>query len=128
MNKYFAIRPVRNITPEYQDGIETQIKFIESQGHIVYDPIRDTNQSDANGYRICSDNLEAIKNCDEILFMWDGKSQGCLFDLGMAFALGKPIQTVIGYVPGMTPYKSFQNMVFAWEERDVDQNISDNDD
>jgi nucleoside 2-deoxyribosyltransferase len=116
MMKYFAIRPVRNISENYAEGIEKQIHFYREQGHEVYDPITDTDQNDQTGYRICKDNLQAIKNCDCVLFMWDGKSQGCLFDLGMAFALGKPVKTVIGYVPPATQGKSFQNMVWQWEE------------
>lgn len=114
--KLFAIRPVRGISDEYREGIEEQIRFLKSQGHTIYDPITDTNQNDNSGLRICKDNRTAIEDCDAVLFMWDGKSQGCLFDLGMAFALGKKVIPVIGYVPQMTIGKSFQNMVYAWQE------------
>ena len=114
--KYFAIRPIKGITEDYAKAIAQQIEFYRKQGHEVYDPVEDTDQSDSVGLRICNDNRTAIEGCDCILFMWDGKSKGCLFDLGMAFALQKPIKTVTGYVPPMTFSKSFQNMVFAWEE------------
>ena len=114
--KYFAIRPVRGISEEYASAIEQQIEFVRSQGHEVYDPIKDTDQNDAHGLRICKDNRRAIEECDCILFMWDGKSTGSLFDLGMAFALRKSIQPVIGYVPEMTDHKSFQNMAYKWQE------------
>jgi len=112
----YAIRPVRNITSEYEAGIRVQIEKWENEGHTVYDPIRDTNQNDRTGLNICRENLSAIQKADEVRFMWDGKSTGCLFDLGMAFALGKTIHAVIGYVPPMTKRKSFQNFVFALGE------------
>ena len=48
--------------------------------------------------------------------IWDGKSQGVMFDLGVAFALKKPIQTIEGCMPAPTAGKSLQNMIFAWEE------------
>ncbi len=114
--KYFAIRPVRGITQEYADAIELQLETIRKEGHEIYDPIKDTNQLDSIGLRICNDNRRAIEDCDAVLFLWDGKSTGCLFDLGMAFALRKSVRTVVGYMPRMTNGKSFQNMVFAWEE------------
>lgn len=114
--RYFAIRPVRGISKEYAEGLERQIEFYRELGHEVYDPIKDTNQNDPTGCQICKDNLEAMKSCDAVLFMWDGNSQGCLFDLGMAFALGKLVRPVVGYLPKMTVGKSFQNMVYAWED------------
>ena len=114
--KLFAIRPVRGITDEYKEGIEAQIARYRAEGHEIYDPLVDTDQVDNTGLRICKDNRKAIEDADAILFMWDGKSQGSLFDLGMAFALRKPVIPVIGYVPAMTDHKLYQNMVFAWQE------------
>jgi hypothetical protein len=116
----FLICPVRNITPEYQEGIETQVKQLESEGHKVYWPARDTNQQDTIGLRICKDNRLAIAHADIVYVIWDGKSQGCLFDLGIAFALRKKIRPVVGYFPTLTFGKSFQNMVYDWEERGSD--------
>jgi nucleoside 2-deoxyribosyltransferase len=115
MKIYFCC-PVRNVIPEYKDGLDAQVEFLEKQGHEVYYPHRDTNQDDDSGLRICMDNRAAIENCDEVFVAWDGKSQGVLFDLGMAFALNKPVMPVVGYFPNSTPYKSFQNMVRAWNE------------
>jgi len=113
--KYFAIRPVRNISFELEEGIKSVINHIRKEGHTVYDPLEDTNQNDMTGLRICKDNRQAIKNADVVLFIWDGNSQGCLFDLGMAFAFGKNIITIDGYIPNATSQKSFQNMVREWE-------------
>ena len=114
--KIFLACPVRGISEEYRDGIETQVKFLESQGHQVHYPPRDTNQSDTSGLQICSDNRKAIEEAEAVYVIWDGKSQGVLFDLGIAFALRKPVTPIVGYMPRMTSGKSFQNMIFAWQE------------
>lgn len=114
----FLICPVRGITEEYAEGIETQVKELEAQGHKVHWPSRDTNQHDITGMNICEENRRAIKAADIVYVIWDGKSQGVLFDLGMAFAMKKKIRTITGYMPSMTNGKSFQNMIFAWEEND----------
>lgn len=47
-----------------------------------------------------------------VFVIWDGKSQGCLFDLGMAFAMHKPVGVIA--LPGPTEEKSFQNMIRDW--------------
>jgi len=59
------------------------------------------------------DNKNAIRRADRVFVVWDGKSEGCLFDLGAAFALGKTV-TVIS-LPDATEGKSFQNMIREWE-------------
>jgi hypothetical protein len=114
--KIFLICPVRGISDEYRAGIETQVKHLEQQGNLVHWPERDTNQKDSSGLRICRDNRKAIAAADVIYIIWDGKSQGVLFDIGMAFAMGKSVNTIVGYMPNMTSGKSFQNMIFDWEE------------
>ena len=112
---YFAIRPVRNITEEFSKKVnESLLNFINA-GNTVYDPIRDTDQKDPVGIRICKDNRTAIENADAIIFMWDGKSTGCLFDLGIAFALRKPIIIPDYFILQKTDHKSFQNMIIAWK-------------
>lgn len=79
-------------------------------------PPHDTDQQDDTGLRICRDNLQAIKEADVVHIIWDGKSQGSLFDLGVAFALGKRIIPL--ELPPATEGKSFQNMVRAWAASD----------
>ena len=109
MSKSFLICPVRG-----HDANETQgiVDGLEAQGFIVHWPPRDTDQDDETGYRICTDNLNAIAAADVVHIVWDGKSQGCLFDLGMAFALNKTIIPIL--LPDKTEGKSFQNMVTQW--------------
>ena len=113
--KAFLIAPVRNLDYEYKRLIDYQAEYLE-QAYKVYYPGRDTNQHQ-HELDICNDNLKAMKDSDIVLMIWDGKSQGCLFDLGMAFALHKPVQSIIGYMPRMTTSKSFQNLVYEMEEQ-----------
>jgi len=107
--KTFLICPVRGHDPQELDDI---VKGLENSGYKVHYPPRDTNQVDNTGFMICSDNLNAIRQADVIHLVWDGISQGCLFDLGMAFALGKKL--IIISVPELTTGKSFQNMANVW--------------
>jgi len=115
MKKIFLIAPVRGNTPE-ETEVYGDIAYHIEEDASVYWPERDTEQWDHTGLRICQDNLEAMRQADEVHVIWDGKSQGCLFDLGMAFALGKKIIPVIGRFPRMSKGKSFQNMVYALQE------------
>jgi len=107
--KSFLICPVRWVDPELTRGI---VEELEADGYTVHWPPRDTDQSDETGLRICADNYNAIKASDTVHVVWDGKSQGCLFDLGMAFALSKPIIPI--KLPPLSVGKSFQNMIIAW--------------
>ena len=111
-NRAFLICPVRG-----HDKSETAaiVSKLERDGWQVHWPPRDTSQHDALGYRICEDNRRAIAEADRVFVIWDGKSQGCLFDLGMAFAMNKRVIAL--ELPPRTPGKSFQNMVRAWERR-----------
>lgn len=109
MIKTFLICPVRGYD---QSEIEKIVNDLELHGYQVHYPARDTNQEDDTGYRICGENRTAIIAADVVHFIWDGKSQGCLFDLGMAFALGKRVIPIS--MPALTSAKSFQNMVVKW--------------
>ncbi len=88
------------------------VAALEAEGKAVYWPTRDTDQNDVTGYRICESNRAAIERADVVYVIWDGKSEGCLFDLGVAFALRKAIVPVD--IPPLTPTKSFQNMISEW--------------
>ena len=114
--KIFFACPVRYISEDYFQNILSQVFALEDEGHRVYFPHHHTNQDDPTGLRICKDNRQAIKDADVVYVIWDGLSQGVMFDLGIAFALRKPIRTITGYMPPMTNGKSFQNMIFDWEE------------
>jgi len=109
MSDAFLICPVRGHDP---DELAELVADLESQGYKVHWPPRDTDQDDTTGLRICRDNLAAISKADVVFFYWDGKSQGSLFDLGMAFALDKKVIPIS--LPPATEGKSFQNMVMEW--------------
>jgi hypothetical protein len=108
--KGFLIAPVRGYEPDHFKKI---IEKLEASGIEMYWPARDTDQSDPDGYDICRQNATAIASADIIYVIWDGKSQGCLFDLGIAFALGKRVVSM--EMPPPTEGKSFQNMIRVWE-------------
>jgi len=108
----FLICPVRGRDPRQYARL---VSALEADGWAVHWPPRDTDQEDATGYRICADNRTAIAAAQHVFVIWDGKSQGVLFDLGMAFAMGKPI-TVID-APRPTKGKSYQNMMRDWAAR-----------
>ena len=110
--KIFLICPVRNASDAQRMAMATFINRAEAlDGHKVYYPARDTDQNDPIGYRICADNRHAIENADLVAVFFDKKSQGSLFDLGMAFALRKPIKIVNLADLERTDGKSFTNMM-----------------
>jgi len=110
--KAFLICPVRGHDPSESRGFVVRL---EALGWSVHWPPRDTDQDDDTGLRICRDNRAAIKNADIVFVVWDGKSQGCLFDLGIAFAMRKPIRCLS--LPAASTGKSFQNMMRAWQAK-----------
>ena len=110
----FIICPVRGATEEEHNLLMEFIRKKETEGIKVHYPPRDTNQDDPVGYAICAQNREAIKNADKIYVYWNSKSEGSLFDLGMAFAMNKPIELINpSEVRSMVTEgkKSFQNVL-----------------
>ena len=106
--KAFLICPVRGHEEEEFQGYVDQLEDI---GFIVHFPHRDTDQVDptGTGYKICQANRAAIEAADVVFIVWNGESQGSIFDLGMAFAMNKRIIPLS--LPELTGHKSFQNML-----------------
>ena len=113
--KIFMISPVRNIDISFLHGVGDEVQALEAQGHHVYWPLRDTPQ-ERSETDICLRNSCEMSGSDAVYVCWDGESQGCLFDLGMAYAWGKKIVPVVGMVPRMTAGKSFANLIHALAE------------
>jgi nucleoside 2-deoxyribosyltransferase len=113
--RIFLICPVRNISPAFKADVEAQIAHLRNEGHLVYCPLWDTNQSQP-ARRIVQTNRETMEQADAVYVAWDGESQGVLFDLGMAFAMRKPLSVLTGMMPAMTTAKSFQNLCYGWED------------
>jgi nucleoside 2-deoxyribosyltransferase len=109
--KVFIICSVRGASDEYKRKLENYVDFLETQGVSVHLPHRDTNQM-ATGLAICTENMNAIKEADEVHIFYSSTSQGTHFDMGVAFALNKKIVIVEN-----EPYgegKSYPKMLVEW--------------
>lgn len=91
--KIFIICSVRGMDKNYIDKLIHYAEQLESMGHEVYLPPRDTDQS-LGGLDINKSNREGIRNADEIHLFYNPKSSGTHFDLGQAFAFKKPIKII----------------------------------
>lgn len=105
----FLICPVRNATSEETAAIREYVGRLEAAGVTVYWPARDTNQDDPTGVRICTDNRRALAEAEEVHIWWSPESKGSHFDLGMAWALGKPVMAANSI--RCTPEKSYSNFL-----------------
>ncbi len=117
--KIFLICPVRNANSDQIIKMQDYVSNLEHKGHIVYYPARDNQyeNTDSNGYIICEKNKYHILDSDEIHIFWDSKSQGSLFDLGVAFGSGKPLIIANYDEVETTVSKSFANMIKEWSKR-----------
>ncbi len=92
-NKIFLICPVRNATADQKKWIEDFVKEKNDNGYIIHAPHLHTVQTDLfGGYAICKQNAEAIASSEEIDIYYDQSSIGSIFDLGVAYALHKPLR------------------------------------
>ncbi len=104
----------------------TYVDKLEKQGHTVFYPPRDVDQHDESGLNICKTERLAIQNCDEVHTFYDARSQGIHFDLGIAFALYKPIKFIMVLVEGHPDYdtgdtKGYLPALRAYEEERCEQ-------
>ena len=135
----FLISPVRKITKKEQKTIKKWVEKMEKDAGVkIHWPQRDTNQDDPIGIRICEDNAGAILLNPTTFVWWNKKSQGSLFDLGMAFMLtvlekmlkeGMPMELLEKFLRGRwiltanhdqiekTPAKSFNNVLLELDKR-----------
>lgn len=113
--KIYLICPVRKISEPFKENVLNYVKFLQSQNHEVYCPLLNTEQ-EAGELAICQKNLNNMRRADIVYFTWDGKSESCIFDLGMAFALGREVVAVVGMIPRASSHESFQNLVYALDE------------
>ena len=90
--KLFLICPVRDSSEQTKEWIKSYKKIMGLHNYDVHAPYYDTIQEDKfAGYAICRDNAEAIGRSEEVAVLYDQKSYGSVFDLGVAYALRKPI-------------------------------------
>jgi len=109
--KGFVICSVRGQSEEYRVKLELFVSNKETHGWVIHLPHRDTDQK-AKGYDICKQNAEAIKNADKVFVFYNPESQGTHFDLGVAFALNKPIEIIESVEYGEE--KSYPRMLQEW--------------
>ncbi len=84
-NNIFLICPIAKATEYQQEKIDQHISDIDNCYNLYY-PAKHTNQIDVTGgYRICTDNANAIGNANTIHIFYDNTSTGSMFDLGVAY-------------------------------------------
>ena len=90
--KIFLICPVRNATPEQKKWMEDFVIEKYKEGYTIHAPHLHTVQTDLfGGYAICKQNAEALASSEEVNIYYDKSSTGTAFDLGVAYALNKPL-------------------------------------
>lgn len=95
---------------QYRDKFQKAKDDLEKLGHKVLIPaFDDTPWLDSLG--ICDRNLELMKEADEVHVIWDNRSVGTIFDLGMAMALKKKV--VVRYIEP----KTFEQVINQYESR-----------
>jgi len=96
MSRICLISPVRKTTREIEEQVGKYVEELESLGHTVYWPRRDNpyQEVDKNGITICDANKLAMQSSDEVHLWYHPESQFSLFDVGMAFMVGKRFRIV----------------------------------
>ena len=62
-------------------------------GYTIHAPHLHTKQNDLfGGYAICKQNSESVATSTEVDIYYDQSSTGSVFDLGVAYALKKPLK------------------------------------
>jgi nucleoside 2-deoxyribosyltransferase len=118
--KIYIICPVRNATPQQVKMFNDYVRKLE-KNHTVFLPHRDAPQKSETGYEIVESELNFIKSCDRVDVFWDIESKGSHFDLGMCYALRKPIKWCYDFHkdPKCKSYKK----VIAMRQRMVEEVI-----
>ena len=104
--RVYLICPVRGARAEDEAWLEAYATRLRCQGHEVFYPARDNTaaKTDSFGAALCSENCAAMRLADEVHVYWDSESKGSFFDLGMAFALGKPLVLLTAGMGGLPDY------------------------
>jgi nucleoside 2-deoxyribosyltransferase len=109
MKSIYLICPVRNTKEDFSSFVNR----MESVGYRIHFPPRDCDQT-MDGLSICTVHLAAMRACDEVWIIWDDESKGSHFDLGMAFALEKPVRLVKSLQPDK-PGKNYLKIIKTLE-------------
>jgi len=118
---YYLIHPVWNISEELKAKLDGIVYAIEAAGERVHYPIRDVDQDDPIGLRICSEHRAAMQKARKVIMWYDPTSHGSMFDAGMGFMAGKPLEILNS--------ESIENITNDYEQFLIDyalQGFSDN--
>ena len=113
--KIHLICPVRNVTDEQQEEIDTYVEALRLEGNTVHNPKYAVDQDDATGYNICLGHLTSMSSANRVDIFWDVNSKGSHFDLGMAFAMNKAVKLVKTYTPD-TEGKSYVKVILEMQK------------
>ena len=119
MKRAYIICTVRNATEEQQKVIDALADQLKKEGWDVHNPKYDAPQDDKTGIMICNTHKNAMKMADKVFVIWDVNSFGSHFDLGMAFALEKPIELVSSVHPD-TEGKSYLKVIKYLQRRSAE--------
>jgi len=78
---------------QYRDRIERHAEELRAKGHEVRIPAFDDHPQ-FDELQMCEYNRSCIEWADEVHMIWDARSIGTVFDMGMVFALRKPLKIV----------------------------------
>jgi len=78
---------------QYSDKIFDIKNSLEKAGYVVKVPAFD-HHPNLSAYEICYYNKQILEWCDLVLFLWDQRSMGAVFDFGMVFMSGKPFKVI----------------------------------
>jgi len=90
---------------QYRDRIERHAEELRAKGHEVRIPAFDDHPQ-FDELRMCEYNRSCIEWADEVHMIWDARSIGTVFDMGMVFALRKPLKIV--YIESKTLVNVFR--------------------
>ena len=111
--KIFIICPVKDLEHNLKVTIDSYVKSLEFDHNEVHLPYRDTDQT-KTGIEICTQNMKAIRDADEVHIFYTDSSLGTHFDLGMSFAMNKKIKFIQTY-SAVNP--RFPVMISAWDNK-----------
>lgn len=94
---------------QYRDKFLQHKRKLLKAGHQVRTPKFDDFKG--TELEMCCMNRKLVEWCDELHIIWDGRSLGTIFDIGMAYALRKPWRLVY------LEKKSFVNLIKQHEEQ-----------
>jgi hypothetical protein len=110
----YLICPVRNATDEERAFATRYVEGLEAQGVSVHYPPRDVDQTDDGvGLTLNATHRQAMFACKEVHVLWNPKSTGSHFDLGMAFMLGltRDLPIVLARPVAPTEARSYSNIL-----------------